>query len=483
MDVIRRQAMSMLFQLFDLALMTVSFIVAALIALHGRDSSASPVELLSLSVKISNFLIFAVMLVAWHMIFEFLGLHDSKRLASRSSEVSDLSKATLLSTAVVAGAAIVFHIRMVDAGFLANFFLLCTGSAVVSRLALRHSLASIRRRGRNRRAMLIVGTNQRALEFTAKIENKSELAYDIIGFSDDRPCLPEKFRRTGHRLVCDLTSLPDFLRSNVVDEVILALPMRSLHAHASKIAAACEEQGIVLRLLCSLFDLKQARPRAEEFEGNYVITHDRGGRSDGWGLVLKRVMDIVLSVMLLTVLAPVLVVIAIAIKLTSTGPVFFLQERLGRNKRRFRIWKFRTMVMDAEKLMHDVESLNEVSGPVFKMRNDPRVTRLGRFLRKTSLDELPQLFNVIKGDMSLVGPRPLAVRDYELMAQTCPDWQCYRFSVTPGITCLWQVNGRNEIPFDQWMELDREYIKNWSLWLDFQIMFRTVPAVLKRTGV
>ena len=174
-----------------------------------------------------------------------------------------------------------------------------------------------------------------------------------------------------------------------------------------------------------------------------------------------------------------LIVTALAIKLTSAGPIFFLQERIGLNKRRFRIYKFRTMVPHAEKLMAKLEARNEVSGPVFKIKNDPRITPIGRFLRRSSIDELPQLLNVLKGDMSLVGPRPLPVRDYEGFNE---DWQRRRFSVKPGITCLWQVNGRSGISFDQWMLLDLQYMDEWSLWLDFKILAKTVPAVLKGAG-
>jgi lipopolysaccharide/colanic/teichoic acid biosynthesis glycosyltransferase len=174
-----------------------------------------------------------------------------------------------------------------------------------------------------------------------------------------------------------------------------------------------------------------------------------------------------------------MIVIAAAIKLSSPGPALFAQNRLGYNKRVFTIYKFRTMVEDAEKQMKEIEHLNEVSGPVFKMKHDPRVTSIGRLLRKSSLDELPQLFNVIKGDMSLVGPRPLPVRDYQGFSQ---DWQRRRFSIRPGLTCLWQINGRSSIPFDKWMQLDLQYIDKWSLWLDVEILIRTIPAVLKGAG-
>ena len=190
-------------------------------------------------------------------------------------------------------------------------------------------------------------------------------------------------------------------------------------------------------------------------------------------------MDLVISIALLVLLAPLFWVVCVLIKFGSPGPVLFVQERVGLNKRRFRLYKFRTMIPDAEQKMHEFEHLNEASGPVFKIKNDPRITSLGRILRKTSIDELPQLINVLRGDMSLVGPRPLPVRDYQGFDH---DWVRRRFSVRPGITCLWQVNGRSSIQFDKWMELDMKYIDEWSLSLDLKILARTIPAVLKGSG-
>jgi exopolysaccharide biosynthesis polyprenyl glycosylphosphotransferase len=190
-------------------------------------------------------------------------------------------------------------------------------------------------------------------------------------------------------------------------------------------------------------------------------------------------LDIAASLVATLILAPLFLLAGLLIKLTSQGPVFFIQERVGLNKKRFHLYKFRTMVADAEGQQQEIEHLNEASGPVFKMSNDPRITRIGKLLRKTSIDELPQLFNVLKGDMSLVGPRPLPVRDYQGFRQ---DWQRRRFSVRPGITCLWQINGRSSIPFEKWMELDMKYIDQWSLWMDFKILVKTIPIVLKGTG-
>jgi exopolysaccharide biosynthesis polyprenyl glycosylphosphotransferase len=315
------------------------------------------------------------------------------------------------------------------------------------------------------------------------VPSHPEWGCHVIGFADDDWAGVDKLHESGFERVCDFAGLPNFLRRNVVDEVMIALPVRSFHEHASEIAEMCERQGIIVRVLSDLFDLKTPARAAleEDFDDARLITH-YAGPANGWPVLAKRFIDVALSTVVLLILAPALVLTAILIKLTSPGPVFFVQKRVGLNKRVFNIFKFRTMVPDAERRLADLEHLNEASGPVFKIMRDPRITPIGSFLRKTSIDELPQLLNVVKGDMSLVGPRPLQLRDYELLTQGGPDWQRCRFSVRPGITCLWQVNGRSSIPFEQWMELDQEYVHKWSLWLDVQILAKTIPAVLKGSG-
>jgi exopolysaccharide biosynthesis polyprenyl glycosylphosphotransferase len=198
-----------------------------------------------------------------------------------------------------------------------------------------------------------------------------------------------------------------------------------------------------------------------------------------WRTEAKRIFDLVSATALLLLVAPVVVIAAVAIKLDSEGPILFVQERVGLNKRRFRMLKFRTMSLNAEASQEALEHLNEKTGPIFKIRKDPRITRVGRWLRKTSIDELPQLVNVLLGDMSIVGPRPLSVRDAVRMQLA---WQKRRFSVKPGITCLWQVSGRSNLSFEQWMELDLEYIDHWSLGLDASILLRTIPAIVLARG-
>lgn len=472
----RRQMLLTVLKLFDLAVMTAAFALATVPVLY--ESGLSFAEFFSVRIKIQNFILYIGLLLVWHIIFASIGLYESRRLLPRQSDVVDTLKATSLCTLLVGLAAVAFHIRMVDVGFLAVLWGASSVIAMSSRLLLRYFLNYVRRQGRNTRYALVVGTNPRAIEFARKLESRSELGYRVIGFADhDWPGIKD-LEKSGKRLVCDLNGIAELIRNTVIDEVVVGLPLRSFYGRAAQIAKLCEKQGIIVRFLPGMFNLSKARSTAEDFAGDPLLTLYTGPL-DGWPVFIKRAIDITASTVLLILLAPLFIITAISINLDSPGPVFFTQERLGLNKRKFRIFKFRTMVTDAEKRMKELEARNEVSGPVFKITNDPRITPVGRFLRKTSIDELPQLFNVLKGDMSLVGPRPLPLRDCQGFDK---DWHRRRFSVRPGITCLWQVNGRSLIPFERWMELDMQYIDEWSLWLDFKILIGTIPAVLKGSG-
>lgn len=477
MNEIKRRLLANSLKLFDLGLVVVSFVLAT-VMVPPNAGGVPLVEFLTMKVKLWNFLIFAMMLLVWHFIFSLFGLYESKRLATRSSEAIDAIKATTLVTVCLLLSATVFTIRMATPGFLFFFWIFSSTFLVSGRLIVRNLLDRLRRRGRNLHHVLILGTNSRAIAFATRIEAKPELGYRILGFVEDDWEGTPGFLASGYTLCATFEALAEFLRRNVVDEIAIYLPLRSFYEHALQVAAVCEQQGIIMRFDSDIFDLKTARYRAEELDGDPQITVYTG-ILEGWPLLVKRIFDIAASLLLLVMLSPLFLVVAILIKLTSDGPIFFMQERVGRNKRRFRIHKFRTMIPNAEQMMAQLEAINEVSGPVFKIKNDPRLTPIGKYLRRTSIDELPQLLNVLKGEMSLVGPRPMAVRDFEGFSE---DWQRRRFSIRPGITCLWQVNGRSSIPFHQWMELDMQYIQQWSLWLDLKILARTIPAVLRGTG-
>jgi exopolysaccharide biosynthesis polyprenyl glycosylphosphotransferase len=464
-------------KLFDISQLILSFGLATILVVHW-DQGDGLEQFLSVRVKLSNCVGFGFILLTWHVIFFLCGVYESKRLSARSVEMIEVLKATALSSALLTVLAEFFRIRMITPRFLLSFWVLSSFLLAASRLALRPLLASLRRRGRNLHHMLVLGTNSRAIDFARRIQRKPELGYRLLGFVDDDWQRMAEFKRTGFPLVSDYSGLAEFLRRNVVDEVAMYLPLRSFYERSFGAAALCEEHGIIMRMDGDIFGLKKSRSTPEEFDGDHHVASHTGVR-EWWPLVVKRILDIVFSFSLLLMLSPLLLIVGILIKFSSDGPILFWQERIGLNKRRFLIVKFRTMVTDAEKMLAKLEGQNEVSGPVFKIRKDPRITPIGKVLRRTSIDELPQLFNVLKGDMSLVGPRPLPVRDYEGFSE---DWQRRRFSVRPGITCLWQVNGRSSIPFEQWMKLDLKYMDEWSLWLDIKILAQTVSAVLKGSG-
>src|SRR5580700_9809763 len=461
----RRDVLLNALKLFDMAVVVVAFGLAA-IPTSGVGHTISMADFLSMRVKVGNCFIFLGLIILWHVLFSMCGLYASRRLSGRIAEVTDVMKATSLGTLCLAAVSMLFHIRMATPAFAVVFWAFSTLMLICSRLTMRAVLVQTRLHGRNLRHMLIVGSNARAVQFADKIQPQPELGYRVIGFADQPWDGIGQVSQRGYSLACDLDSLPDFLRKSVVDEVVIALPIRSFHDDASRIAGLCEEQGILSRLLTNIFNLKLAHARAEELEGDSWITHSTG-LSEGWPLVVKRIVDFSVALVAIIAIFPVMLLAALLIKVTSAGPILFAQKRVGHNKRKFMMYKFRTMVVDAEKQIDGLQHLNEVSGPVFKIKHDPRITPIGRLLRKTSIDELPQLFNVLKGDMSLVGPRPLPVRDYERFSE---DWHRRRFSVRPGITCLWQVNGRSSIAFDKWMELDMQYIDKWSLWLDLKIL-------------
>jgi exopolysaccharide biosynthesis polyprenyl glycosylphosphotransferase len=246
-----------------------------------------------------------------------------------------------------------------------------------------------------------------------------------------------------------------------------------------KAVLACEREGVEAWLVADFFKTQISRTSLDDLHGRPVLVF-RSAPETSWQAIGKQVIDMIGATALLLLFSPVFLVIAAAIRASSKGPIFFRQERCGLHGRAFTMLKFRSMVTNAEQLQAELNALNEMAGPVFKVTNDPRVTPVGRFLRKTSLDELPQLFNVLRGEMSLVGPRPLPV--YEVERFDDPSHR-RRLSVKPGITCLWQVSGRNEVrDFREWVRLDLEYIDNWSIWLDLKILFRTIPVVLVGTG-
>jgi exopolysaccharide biosynthesis polyprenyl glycosylphosphotransferase len=336
------------------------------------------------------------------------------------------------------------------------------------------------RAGKNIRMVLLVGAGHQAQEVARRLLGHPELGLRLRGFlrieGEDLPGDEAAMASLGVPCLGESAFLADLVQREVVDGVVFTGQARVL-GRMEELFLILEDLGVETLVAANLFPHLIAQVELERLEELPLLRFTTVPHNH-LALFLKRVMDVAGAFLALLVLSPLFVLLAALIKLTSKGPVFFSQERMGLNGRRFRCHKFRTMVADAEKRLQEVQHLNEVDGPVFKMKRDPRVTAVGRLLRKTSLDELPQLWNVLVGEMSLVGPRPPIPGEVEKYER----WQRRRLSMRPGITCLWQISGRSNLDFDTWMKLDLQYIDDWSLTLDLVILLKTVPAVLSAKG-
>jgi exopolysaccharide biosynthesis polyprenyl glycosylphosphotransferase len=329
---------------------------------------------------------------------------------------------------------------------------------------------------RDPQLVVILGSGRRAGKAWREIRTQYHSSVKLVGFVDDRP-VSEMPPDVADRYLGTIDGLSDLLLRNVVDELLIAVPMKSCYDQAQRAIDIAEQVGVRVAYMHDVYATKLRRTAHHDHElfGELLPFHEHYVTRQ----TVKRLVDTVGAFAGICLLSPLFAAIAIVIKATSDGPVLFVQERYGYRRRIFRMYKFRSMVKNAPDLMKDLEQQNEAGGPIFKMRRDPRITPVGRLLRASSLDELPQLLNVLLGHMSLVGPRPMSVRDVSLFNEAT---LMRRFTVKPGITGLWQVSGRSSLSFDQWMKLDFSYIDDWSLALDFQILARTVRAVVKRTG-
>jgi exopolysaccharide biosynthesis polyprenyl glycosylphosphotransferase len=412
----------------------------------------------------------------WSFLFYYFDLYRSQRTKSFRTEVWKLAKISFWGTLLLM--AIVFAFK---AEFISRLFIIFFGGTSFSflffeRLILRKALRYFRKKGYNFRNIVIVGTGRRARDLAEVIYQNKQWGLRLTGFvSDQSETKRESIGKSP--ILGTVADLPHMLQNHVIDELIFAISRKRLE-DLEEIFLLCEEQGIRTRVAVNFFPHMIAKVHLDELHGIPLLTFTTTPYSEGL-LMAKRLFDVVIASVLLVLLLPVLVVIALMIKMTSDGPIFFRQKRVGLNGRHFILYKFRSMLKNAEEMKEGVEHLNEMGGPVFKIADDPRATPVGRFLRRNSLDEFPQLYNVLLGDMSIVGPRPPLPEEVEKYER----WQRRRLSMKPGLTCLWQINGRNKInDFKKWMELDLHYIDNWSLKLDMKIFLKTIFAVLIGRG-
>jgi exopolysaccharide biosynthesis polyprenyl glycosylphosphotransferase len=415
--------------------------------------------------------------LVWLFFLDANGLYYSYRTVRSRDLAFGIAKSIFQGTFVLSTAIYLLHAATPVSRLLLLLYSLTSFTGLLGgRLLVYATLSRVRQRGWNYNAILVLGTGRAAQDLVRGLRRNAHWGIRVFGYLSHDTV--EKGRLIeGAEVLGALEQFEEVLAGNAIDEVAIALPAISADALAELIAI-CEREGVKARVITDLYRSASSRLVVEELDGLPIVTF-AVGPGVGWQMVCKEVIDRVGALVLLLLALPLLLVVAVAVKLDSSGPVLFVQERVGLRKRRFRLYKFRTMVEDAEARRALLEPLNEFPGPVFKMRHDPRVTRVGRWLRRFSIDELPQLWNVLIGEMSFIGPRPplsAEVAQYE-------NWQRRRLSMKPGISGLWQVVGRGrKLDFSDWVKLDLEYIDNWSLALDLRILLWTVPAVIFGKG-
>jgi exopolysaccharide biosynthesis polyprenyl glycosylphosphotransferase len=428
-------------------------------------------EFLGLRITVKNLLLLCVFALAWRLLSIMTGLYHWEKLQSRREE----SLRVLLTCTLASAVALGFPAMSVTGGFRWSAVLWFWLGSTLTILGLRSLIRLLVPRSSTglARDVLIVGAGRRGQRLHHELRTKRNSDYNILGFVDSEL---RDTNGTGGEILGGLEDLEQILMRNAVDEVFIALPIKSRYTDIQQVMQCCERVGVRAKYLADLFENTEC---VSEMEDDRVALVAAPPTPEGWRLLAKRTIDLVGASAGLLVLSPVLLVAAVAIKVTSRGPVLFTQPRYGLNRRLFKMYKLRTMVANADSLQATLESQNEATGPVFKIRNDPRITTVGRWLRRTSVDELPQLLNVLRGEMSLVGPRPLPIRDVHRFSEAA---LMRRFSVRPGLTCLWQISGRNDLTFQDWIRLDLQYIDEWSMALDVQVLVRTIPVVFKGTG-
>ncbi len=467
--------------LFDIFVVSLAFFLSYFLRQQFRlfyelDLIPSTLVIPGTISSISEYLV--VLFVAipiWCGMLYLNGMYRSMRIRRLLEIVRIIIKSSFFAILAFGTVIFLFKFEFVSRMFFVLFVMASATFLLLEKIAVFSIMHYTRRRGLNYRRLLVVGTGSRAAGFIKKIQNHPEWGFQILGAIDDEP--DREFEKGKDiEIIGSLKDLSQILHKHAIDEVIFVVPRLRL-SHIEDAVYACEIEGVKATIAADLFDLKIARSRLREIDGIPLITFETNVAEE-WQIFIKRVIDIAISGLSIILFSPFFLIVAILIKLTSSGPALFKQERLGLNGRKFVLYKFRTMYTGAQRKLSEVDVFNEMDGSVFKEKKVKCITPVGKISRKFSIDELPQLFNVFIGQMSLIGPRPSVSEE---VAQYKP-WQRRRLSMRPGITGLWQVSGRNKIAFSEWMKLDLEYLDKWSLRLDFKILIKTIPAVLFGIG-
>jgi len=417
----------------------------------------SPIE------PFSDYLYLFVLLPFTPLVLELQSYYNRPILASRKQAAWMLLRACTIAVIVAIFGLFIFNTHLArSVVILFGFF--SFGLILIKEELMRRSLLSTVGERQFKRRLILAGSPEDIERFMPATKGSVFDGLEIVAQVD-----------LNKQSISDFV---DLLHYHSVNAVVISAK-HTYFGQVEKAIQACELEGVEAWLAADFFNTQVSQTSLDEFSGRPVLVF-RSAPADSWQKVAKQLLDVIGAVVLLLVTSPILAAFALFIRWTSPGPVFFRQQRAGLNGRPFVMLKFRSMVSNAEQRKHEIEQLNEMTGPVFKVTNDPRITPIGQFMRKWSIDEMPQLVNVLRGEMSLVGPRPLPVDEVNRFDDLA---HRRRLSVKPGLTCLWQVNGRNKITdFKEWVRLDLQYIDNWSFWLDLQILARTLPAVLRGTG-
>jgi len=468
----------------------VSFLFPLALSIHNRLGTAIQSNIFSFIYFQVNWNLFnyAPILIliapAWYIALSYSKAYSSFRLTYIFSNIRYMIQASIFIIPVLSLILIYNNFRItffntefnLGYSFILIYPAICAVILSLYRIFFISIFRIIRAFGYNQRHIVIVGTGPRAIEHIEKVKSHPQWGLNIKGIiilqqEDKIPKELQIYPILGH-----IKELDDILKTNPIDEVFFIVPRKWLEKIDTAVMI-CDLKGITVHIAIDLFNIKISKSYISNL-GKLPVLSFNTTSTAYCAIAVKRICDIIISLTCLIIFMPFTIFIIILIKIESKGPAIFSQIRCSKNGRQFKMLKFRTMIPNAEMLKDNLKDIDEQSGPVFKIKQDPRITKIGKFLRKTSLDEMPQLINVLLGDMSIVGPRPPIpeeVNNYEA-------WQRRKLSMRSGITCIWQVSGRNDIPFEKWMELDLEYIDNWSLLLDLKILLKTIPAVLFAKG-
>ncbi len=419
---------------------------------------------------------FAALLVIVSLLsYRFSAIYPYKPGRSLVEETYTIGTATTLAVVILSGINLIYeplsYSRLLFL-YTAVFVTLYLGT---SRFLIGQLRSYLRSYGIGVRQVLLVGAGDVGRMVMRTAVARPELGYQVVGFLDDNPVRGQTDIGP-YRALGPTANFQQVIEQEIIDNVIICLPWES-HEIIQQLVYTCEQKQIRAQIVPDYFHLTKNQVQVEDFNGIPLLS-TRDLSIQGWNYIVKRTVDILLSALTVLLAWPVMAAIALAIRLDSPGAIIYQQTRIGKNGKPFACYKFRSMVADADARRHEIDSFNEASGPLFKMRNDPRQTRVGRLIRRLSLDELPQIYNVMRGEMSIVGPRPNLPSEVDAYEE----WHKKRLAASPGITGLWQVSGRSDLTFDEMVLLDIYYVENWSLALDLHILLRSVPAVLRARG-